>query len=70
MTEARNDVNGRAGTGNPKHGLRSENRAFLSQVGVVDCSGDGCDTSVFELEPLPPAHPGPKCTSEHMGSSQ
>ena len=39
MTEARNYVNGRAGTGMPKHSLLElENRAFLNQVGVVDCA--------------------------------
>ena len=58
MTDARNHVNGRAGTGNPKHSLLElENRAFLNQVGVVDCTGSGCRKSTFELEPLPPQNP-------------
>ena len=61
MTDARNQVNGRAGTGDPKHSLLElENRAFLNQVGVVDCAGGGCQKSIFELEPLPPQHPGPQ----------
>ena len=61
MTEARNDANGRAGTGNPKHSLLElENRAFLNQIGVVDCAGGGCQKSIFELEPLPPQQPRPE----------
>jgi YVTN family beta-propeller protein len=61
MTDARNYINGRTGTGNPKHSLRElENRAFLNQIGVVDCLGDGCQKSVFDLEPLPPQHPEPE----------
>jgi len=61
MTEARNDANGRAGTGSPKHSLLElENRAFLNQVGVVDCTDGECQKSTFELEPLPPQHPGPE----------
>jgi len=60
MTEARNDSNGRAGTGTPKHSLlEMENRAFLNQVGVVDCSGGSCQKSTFELELLPPQNPAP-----------
>jgi len=57
QTDARNDVNGRAGT--LKHSLfEMENRAFLNQITSVDCSGDNCDTPVyFDLEPLPPVHP-------------
>ena len=60
MTEARNHINGRAGTGDPKHSLDElENRAFLNQVGVVDCTAAGCEASTVELEPLPPEHPAP-----------
>ena len=59
MTEARNDANGRAGTGTPKHSLLElENRAFLNQIGFVDCSDENCRKSIFELEPLPPQNPG------------
>jgi hypothetical protein len=58
QTDARNEVNGRAGT--LGHGLAEmENRAFLNQVTRVDC-GDGCGAPVvFDLEPLPPQHPDP-----------
>ena len=57
QAEARNDANGKAGT--EKHGLRElENRAFLNQITMVDCTGDTCDTPVFiDLEPLPPDDP-------------
>ncbi len=56
QTEARNDMNGAAGT--LGHDLIDlENRAFLNQIGVVDC-GASCGTaSRIELEPLPPQHP-------------
>lgn len=58
QTDARNDANGRAGT--LKHTLlEMENRAFLNQIGVVDCGSDCGFPSTFELEPLPPAHPDP-----------
>ena len=61
MTEARNYVNGRAGTGDPKHGLLElENRAFLNQIAAVDCAGDACQKALFDLEPLPPQHPRPE----------
>ena len=58
QTEARNDANGLAGT--QGHDLpEMENRAFLNQIGVVDCQA-GCGApSVIELEPLPPADPAP-----------
>jgi len=57
QTDARNAANGRAGT--QGHVLDDlDNRMFLNQIGVVDCSGGSCDApSVFELEPLPPAQP-------------
>ena len=59
QTEARNDANGRAGT--LKHELIDlENRAFLNQIGTVDCTGDRCGMpSVIELEPLLPDNPAP-----------
>jgi YVTN family beta-propeller protein len=59
QTDARNDVNGRAGTFGD--GLEEmENRAFLNQVTHVDCSGSSCAEPQFmDLEPVPPAHPAP-----------
>lgn len=59
QTEARNDANGRAGT--LKHELVDlENRAFLNQIGTVDCTADRCGMpSVIELEPLLPDNPAP-----------
>lgn len=59
QTEARNDANGRAGT--LKHELIDlENRAFLNQIGTVDCTADRCGMpSVIELEPLLPDNPAP-----------
>ena len=57
QTEARNDKNGRAGTLKDEL-VDLENRAFLNQIGVVDCGETSCSQpSVFELEPLPPLHP-------------
>jgi len=58
QTEARNDANGRAGT--LKHELIDlENRAFLNQVGTVDCSA-GCGMPVpIDLDPELPAQPAP-----------
>ncbi len=58
QTDARNAVNGRAGT--QKHGLEEMgNRAFLNQVTRIDCAED-CGAPVrFDLEPLPPQHPAP-----------
>jgi YVTN family beta-propeller protein len=59
QTDARNAENGRAGT--LGHSLDDlDNRMFLNQIGVVDCSEGSCDApTVFELEPLPPAQPAP-----------
>lgn len=59
QTDARNDVNGRAGT--LGDGLAEmENRAFLNRITRVDCSGMSCAEPLFmDLEPVPPAHPGP-----------
>jgi YVTN family beta-propeller protein len=59
QTDARNDVNGRAGTFGD--GLEEmENRAFLNQVTVVDCSSSLCAVPKFmDLEPLPPWNPAP-----------
>jgi YVTN family beta-propeller protein len=59
QTDARNDINGRAGT--LGDGLEEmENRAFLNQVTQVDCSGSSCaEPQLMDLEPVPPAHPAP-----------
>jgi DNA-binding beta-propeller fold protein YncE len=59
QTDARNLVNGRAGT--QGHVLADlDNRMFLNQIGVVSCPGGSCGApSTFELEPLPPAQPAP-----------
>ena len=59
QTDARNDVNGRAGT--KGHGLKEmENRAFLNQITRINFDGDKSSTPEFiELEPLPPNHPTP-----------
>ncbi len=59
QTDARNDVNGRAGT--LAHGLAElQNRAFLNQITRVDCGGGSCDAPEFiDLEPLPPVDPDP-----------
>ncbi len=58
QTDARNDVNGRAGT--QKHGLpEMGNRAFLNQVTRIDCAADCAAPLRFDLEPLPPQHPAP-----------
>ncbi len=59
QTDARNAVNGKAGT--EKHGLdEMENRAFLNQITMIDCStGDCAAPTRHDLEPLPPAHPAP-----------
>ncbi len=56
-TDARNDVNGRAGT--RKHGLAElENRAFMNRITRIRFDGAGASTPEFlELEPLPPAQP-------------
>lgn len=54
QTDARNDVNGRAGTKN--HGLAQMlNRAFLNQITRVDVDDSGAMIpTFFNLEPLPP----------------
>lgn len=59
QTDARNDVNGRAGT--QKHGLAElENRAFLNRVTRVKFrKGVAESPEFFDLEPLPPQHPAP-----------
>ncbi|MGI9517700.1 MAG: ankyrin repeat domain-containing protein [Pirellulaceae bacterium] len=75
QTDARNEVNGRAGT--KDHGLAElENRAFLNQITVVTEANaeasDGDSTPAasdvesvrpwidfIDLEPLPPEHPDP-----------
>ncbi len=59
QTDARNDVNGRAGT--KKHGLEQlENRAFLNQITSINFhDGESQETRFFDLEPLPPRHPTP-----------
>ena len=54
QTDARNEVNGRAGT--KKHGLKElENRPFLNQITCVTSAA----ARRFELEPLPPQQPTP-----------
>jgi YVTN family beta-propeller protein len=57
QTDARNDVNGRAGS--KKHSLvELENRAFLNQITSVEFNGDDAEKpEFFNLEPLPPQHP-------------
>ena len=57
QTDARNDVNGRAGT--KKHGLKElGNRAFLNQVTKVRFDGGKASKPEFlDLEPLPPENP-------------
>ncbi len=58
QTDARNDVNGRAGT--RKHGLAElENRAFLNRITCVTFGGERANPATFiDLEPLPPQRPG------------
>lgn len=57
QTDARNDVNGRAGT--KKHGLAEmENRAFLNRITRVTFKDGAAEKpAFFDLEPLPPQHP-------------
>jgi len=59
QTDARNDVNGRAGT--KKHGMvEMQNRAFLNQITSVGFKGGKAEEPKFiDLEPLPPHHPKP-----------
>ncbi|MEY3174609.1 MAG: hypothetical protein RLZZ436_2523 [Planctomycetota bacterium] len=57
QTDARNDVNGRAGT--KKHGLAElENRPFLNRItSIQPRPGSEPEVSWIDLEPLPPEHP-------------
>ena len=57
QTDARNDVNGRAGT--KKHGLKEmENRAFLNRITSVGFKDGSSEKPKFiDLEPLAPKHP-------------
>ena len=59
QTDARNDINGRAGTKN--HGLAEmQNRAFLNQITSVGFKdGKAEEPRFIDLEPLPPNHPKP-----------
>jgi DNA-binding beta-propeller fold protein YncE len=58
QTDARNDVNGKAGT--RKHGLAElENRPFLNRIATVSRLGTKTSVSQIDLEPLPPEHPTP-----------
>ena len=56
QTDARNDVNGRAGT--KKHGLSElENRPYLNQITSVSFKDYIIDKRFLNLEPLPPQQP-------------
>ncbi|MDA1230205.1 MAG: hypothetical protein O2856_05475 [Planctomycetota bacterium] len=63
QTDARNDINGRAGT--KKHGLTElQNRAFLNRITSARPGGDQARVNdnrieFFDLEPLPPEQPDP-----------
>ena len=59
QTDARNEINGRAGS--KKHGLAElQNRAFLNQITSVRFDGNSSRPPEFiNLEPLPPNHPKP-----------
>lgn len=59
QSDARNDVNGRAGT--KKHSLKElGNRAFLNQITKVSFTeGKAQEPELMELEPLPPTQPEP-----------
>ena len=59
QTDARNDVNGRAGT--KKHGLAElENRAFLNRITKLPIHEETVQSPTFiDLEPLPPVYPKP-----------
>ncbi|MGE3818352.1 MAG: hypothetical protein AB7I30_02875, partial [Isosphaeraceae bacterium] len=59
QTDARNHVNGRAGT--RRHGLAElDNRAFLNQITRVGFSNGSAEKPTFlDLEPAPPDHPAP-----------
>ncbi len=58
-TEARNDINGRAGS--QQHGLAElQNRPFLNRLTKLrPADGERAVVEHVELEPLPPAQPGP-----------
>ena len=57
QSDARNEINGRAGTKN--HGLKEmDNRAFLNRITRVD-PGSRRTPTFIDLEPLPPKHPAP-----------
>lgn len=56
QTDARNEVNGRAGT--KKHGLAElQNRPYLNQITSVTFKDDKVDKKFLNLEPLPPQQP-------------
>jgi hypothetical protein len=57
QTDARNHINGRAGS--KKHGLAEmQNRAFLNQITSVGFKDEKAEEPMFfDLEPLPPKHP-------------
>ncbi|TWT39885.1 hypothetical protein KOR42_50910 [Thalassoglobus neptunius] len=59
QTDARNHINGRAGT--KKHSLKElDNRAFLNQITQVQFTDKGASRKeIIDLEPLPPEHPSP-----------
>lgn len=58
QTDARNDVNGKAGT--EKHGLDElQNRPFLNQITGLRMDGKEGQSRYIDLEPLPPAQPAP-----------
>ena len=58
QTDARNDVNGRAGT--LGDGLAEMgNRPFLNQITQVNCPSSCSYEKAINLEPLPPADPAP-----------
>ncbi|WP_158231021.1 ankyrin repeat domain-containing protein [Rhodopirellula bahusiensis] len=58
MTDARNEINGRAGT--KKHGLKElGNRAFLNRVTRIGADLGNDSVEFFDLEPQPPQPPEP-----------
>ncbi len=56
QADARNDANGKAGTGGDGM-AEMENRAFLNQITQVDCPYACSNPVRHDLEPLPPSHP-------------
>ena len=57
-TDARNHVNGKSGT--LGHDLIDyDNRLFINQLSVVDCSVDCSSVTIVDLEPAPPLNPDP-----------